>query len=110
MPGAQAGAVAIALFLFHTLTRRNVLEPTALIFSLHEPAEDGHYGMHTYRGEIRADIDSEDTAFITPCHRVQMSEWVQGLLIEKLEPLGVRYMRWWVDGRLVGRTFGESTL
>lgn len=87
-----------------------MLEPTALIFALHEPDESGELGWRTYRGEIRVDIDSEDTAFVTPCNRVEMSEHVQKLLIAKLEPLGVVYMRWWVNGRIVGRTWGEATL
>jgi hypothetical protein len=85
-----------------------MLEPTALIFALHEPDESGELGFRTYRGEIRADIDSDETAFILPCNRIQMTEDVQQLLIEKLAPLGVRYMRWWVDGRLVGRTFEDA--
>ncbi len=76
-----------------------VLEPSALIFALHD---GGEVTFGSYRGEIRCDIDSEDTAFIT------MTEDVQRLLIEKLRPLGVRYMRWWVDGRLVGRTFEDA--
>jgi hypothetical protein len=81
------------------------LEPTALIFALHE-GPDCNFG--TYRGEVRCDIDSEDTAFILPCNRIEMTEDVQQLLIEKLAPLGVRYMRWWVNGRLVGRTFEDA--
>lgn len=86
-----------------------MLEPQALIFALHEPDESGELGFATYRGEIRVDIDSEDTAFITPCNRITMTDHVQDLLIEKLSPLGVKYMRWWVDGRLIGRAF-ESAL
>jgi hypothetical protein len=82
-----------------------VLEPSALIFALHD-GDELTYG--SYLGEIRVDIDSEDTAFILPCNRIQMTEDVQALLIEKLAPLGVRYMRWWVDGRLVGRTFEDA--
>lgn len=87
-----------------------MLEPQALIFALHDPDESGELGWRTYRGEIRVDIDGEDTAFVTPCNRIEMTEHVQGLLIEKLEPLGVRYMRWWVDGHLIGRTWGGATL
>jgi hypothetical protein len=82
-----------------------VLEPSALIFALHDGPE---CTFGSYRGEIRADIDSDETAFILPCNRIQMTEDVQALLIEKLAPLGVRYMRWWVDGRLVGRTFEDA--
>lgn len=87
-----------------------MLEPLSLTFALHDPGEDGEYGFRTYRGEIRAELDSRETAFITPCHRVEMTERVQQLLIEKLSPYGVRYMRWWRDGHLVGRTFGEAAL
>jgi hypothetical protein len=83
------------------------IEPSAFIFSVHDGAE-ATFG--TYRGEIRVDIDSEETAFITPCNRIQMDEHIQELLVAKLEPIGVRYMRWWVNGRLIGRTFGEPTL
>jgi hypothetical protein len=82
-----------------------VLEPSALIFALHD---GGEVTFGSYRGEIRCDIDSEDTAFVTPCNRITMTEDVQRLLIEKLAPLGVKYMRWWVDGRLVGRTFEDA--
>ncbi len=82
-----------------------MLEPQALIFALHDPDESGELGWRTYRGEIRADIDSEETAFITPCNRIQMNDHICNLLREKLEPLGVKWIRWWVDGRLVGRSF-----
>ena len=82
-----------------------ILEPHALIFALHD---GGEATFGTYRGEIRCDLDSEETAFILPCNRIEMNETVQQLLIEKLAPLGVRYMRWWVDGRLVGRTFEDA--
>lgn len=87
-----------------------MLEPTIICYSLHEPREDGSTGFATWRGELKVELDGHETAFIWPCHRVTMNEWVQQLLIEKLEPLGVRYMRWWNDGRLIGRTFGEATL
>lgn len=82
-----------------------ILEPSALIFALHDGAE---CTFGSYRGEIRADLDSDETAFILPCNRIQMTEDIQQLLREKLEPLGVKYMRWWVDGRLVGRSFEEA--
>ena len=78
------------------------LEPTALIFALHSGSE---FSWKTYRGEVRVDIDSAETAFVTPCNRIEMTEEVQQLIREKIEPLGVVYMRWWVDGRLVGRSF-----
>ncbi len=51
-----------------------MLEPTALIFALHEPDESGELGFRTYRGEIRADIDSDETAFILPCNRIQIED------------------------------------
>jgi len=81
------------------------LEPHALIFALHE-GDDCTFS--TYRGEIRCDLDSDETAFVLPCNRIEMTDAVCELLREKLEPLGVKYMRWWNDGHLVGRTFEDA--
>ena len=86
------------------------LDPTALIFALHSGPKDSEHVFATYKGEIRVDIDSDETAFITPCHRVEMTEEVQALLIDRLEPLGIKYMRWWRDGHLIGRTFNMEVL
>jgi hypothetical protein len=53
------------------------------------------------------DFDSDETAFVTPCNRIEMSDEVEAVLIEKLAPLGVKWMRWWVNGHIVGRSFEE---
>jgi len=83
------------------------LEPTALIFALMHKDEKSVLG--NYHGEIRVDIDSEDTAFVTPCNKIEMNESVQQLLITKLKPLGIKWMRWWRDGHIIGRTFEPET-
>lgn len=83
------------------------LEPTALIFALMD--ETGHSSLSGYRGEIRVDIDSDETAFVLPCNKVEMTETVQQLLITKLRPLGIKWMRWWNNGHLIGRTFEPET-
>lgn len=78
------------------------LEPHALIFALHHG--DGRES-ETYRGEIRADIDGEDTAFIMPCNRIRMDNHICELLRIELEPLGVTWIRWWDNGQIVGYSF-----
>lgn len=80
------------------------LHESALIYSLHD-GDELTYG--SYLGEIRVDLDSEDTAFITPCNRIEMTEEIENLLGERLTPLGIKWIRWWVNGRLVGRSFEE---
>ena len=81
------------------------LEPHALIFALHE-GDDCTFS--SYKGEIRCDLDSDETAFILPCNRIEMTNEVCDLIREKLEPLGIRYMRWWNNGRLEGRSFDNA--
>jgi hypothetical protein len=80
------------------------LHESAVIFTLHD-GDELTYG--SYLGEIRVDFDSDETAFVTPCNRIEMSDEVEAVLIEKLSPLGVKWMRWWVNGHIVGRSFEE---
>jgi hypothetical protein len=80
------------------------LHESAVIFTLHD-GDELTYG--SYLGEIRVDFDSDETAFVTPCNRIEMSDEVEAVLIEKLAPLGVKWMRWWVNGHIVGRSFEE---
>ena len=54
-------------------------------------------------GEIRVQLDSEDTAWVEPCARLEMTEQIVELLADHLRPLGVRWMRGWHDGNWKGR-------
>lgn len=80
------------------------LEPVRFTYALTSSGKC----LSGYFGEIIIHIDSEETAFITPPRHIGMTEQIQNLLIETLRPLGIKYMRWWVDGRLIGRTFYEE--
>lgn len=80
------------------------LMPSSIIYDICVPGKVAVISL----GRIVVDLDSKDTAFITPDRHVQMSESIQQQLVAALQPLGVQYMRWWHDGHLIGRTFADE--
>ena len=54
-------------------------------------------------GEIRVTLDSDETAWVEPCARLEMTEEVVSLLADRLRHEGVRWMRGWHDPGWKGR-------
>lgn len=60
-------------------------------------------------GEVDVTLDSEETAWIEPCHRLIMTEEVIQHIADRLRPMGVKWMRGWRDGHYVGRIIVEHS-
>jgi hypothetical protein len=65
--------------------------------------ESHHHTWGFCDGEVEVHFDSEDTAWVTPCNRLAMTEDVIQMLADELRPRGVKWMRGWGDGGRQGR-------
>ncbi len=70
--------------------------------TLHVIEEEADSHPHCI-GELRVLLDSDETAWVEPCARLEMTEAVVEHLADRLRPLGVRWMRGWHDGHWKGR-------
>jgi hypothetical protein len=71
--------------------------------------EESDTGYPVCTGEVEVTLDSDETAWVEPCHRLIMTEQVVQHIADKLRPLGVKWMRGWHDGHYVGRVIVEHS-
>jgi hypothetical protein len=64
----------------------------------------GNEHVHAYcLGEVDVLLDSDETAYVTPCNRLSMTDEVVRLIADYLRPMGIKWMRGWGDGGRQGR-------
>jgi hypothetical protein len=82
------------------------LFPNKIIFGVFSEKHGKDYGF--MEGEIEVIFDSDETAWVKPCHRLIITEEHIDLLVKELEPLGIKWIRGWQSGNMQGRTIGGN--
>jgi len=77
------------------------LLPIKITFAVFDEARHGDWGF--CEGELEVLIDSNDTAWVTPCDRLHIDEEIINLVADELRPMGITWMRGWGNGGREGR-------
>lgn len=82
---------------------KTYLAPTRMTLSIFSKSENEVQPWDFCEGEVEIHFDSDDTAWVTPCSRLSMTEEVINLIANELRPRGIKWMRGWGDGGRQGR-------
>ena len=82
------------------------LFPNKIIFGVFSEKHGKDYGF--MEGEVEIDFDSDETAWVKPCHRLILTEEILDLVEKELKPLGVVWIRGWQSGNMQGRYIGDN--
>jgi hypothetical protein len=79
------------------------LFPNKIIFGVYS---DRHkYGL--MEGEVEIIFDSDETAWVKPCHHLIITEEIIDLIEKELKPMGIVWIRGWQSGNMQGRYIGD---